>query len=43
MSDDDLEVLITLDDPPYEPDEDTFHDGTENSVENANEVHNTSK
>ena len=25
MSDDELEVLITLDDPWYGPDEDTFH------------------
>ena len=25
MSDEDLEVLITLDDPWYGPDEDTFH------------------
>jgi|RhiMetStandDraft_4_1073278.scaffolds.fasta_scaffold2252778_1 hypothetical protein len=25
MSDQDLEVLITLDDPWYGPDEDTFH------------------
>ena len=25
MSDEDLEVLITLDDPSYGPDEDTFH------------------
>ncbi len=25
MSDEDLEVLITLDDPQYGPDEDTFH------------------
>lgn len=24
MSDEDLEVLVTLDDPPYAPDEDTF-------------------
>ena len=26
MSDEDLEVLITLDDPWYGPDEDIFHD-----------------
>ena len=26
MSDEDLEVLITLDDPWYGPEEDTFHD-----------------
>lgn len=25
MSDEHLEVLITLDDPPYGPDEDIFH------------------
>jgi hypothetical protein len=25
MSDEDLEVLITLDDPQYGPDEDIFH------------------
>jgi hypothetical protein len=25
MSDEDLEVLVTLDDPWYGPDEDTFH------------------
>jgi hypothetical protein len=25
MSDEDLEVLLTLDDPWYGPDEDTFH------------------
>ena len=26
MSDEELEVLITLDDPWYGPDEDTFHE-----------------
>lgn len=25
MNDEDLEVLITIDDPSYGPDEDTFH------------------
>lgn len=28
MSEEDLEVLVTLDDPSYAPEEDTFHDGT---------------
>jgi hypothetical protein len=28
MSDEDLEVLVTIDDPSYGPDEDTFHHGT---------------